>query len=167
MSMPTAAAPLPPPRASVAASLAELAVAMEAEWKAALSGGARRASGGGAEDDKGGEDVVCSAVGRCVRALADAADATAEEQTTADGGRPVDVRRASFSVFAPPSIEALVLSSIFWREQQEAHESLSSKKKKKKSGRRRRTRVGARRQAGSRRGASRPSHGRAVDLGAP
>ena len=91
--MPTAAAPLPPPRASVAASLAELAVAMEAEWKAALSGGARRASGGGAEDDKGGEDVVCSAVGRCVRARADAADATAEEQTTADGGRPVDVSR--------------------------------------------------------------------------
>ena len=88
--MPDGAAP---PRASVAASLAELAAAMQAEWKAALSGGARRASGCGAEGDKGGEDAVCSAVGRGVRALADAADATAEEQTTADGGRPVDVRR--------------------------------------------------------------------------
>ena len=94
MPMPAAAAaPLPPPRASVAASLAELAAAMQVEWKAALSGGARRASGGGAEDDKGGDDAVRSAVARCVRALADAADATAEEQTTADGGRPVDVSR--------------------------------------------------------------------------
>lgn len=113
MSMPTDAAPLPAPRASVAASLAEIAAAMHAEWKAALSGGARRASGDGAEDDKGGEDVVCSAVGRCVRALADAADATAEEQTTADGGRPVDVSLFVFSLLL--SIKALVLSSISYR----------------------------------------------------
>lgn len=88
------APPAPPPHASVAASLAELAAGMQAEWQAALSGGARRTSGGGAEGEKGCDDdnnAVCSAVARCVGALADAADATAAEQTTADGGRPVDV----------------------------------------------------------------------------
>ena len=95
-SMP-AAAPGAPPHASVAASLAELAAAMQAEWQAAISGGARRASGGGAEAERGGDDnSVRSAVARCVRALA---DATAAEQTTADGGRPVDVRSAAVSVF--------------------------------------------------------------------
>ena len=85
--MPLPPLPPPPPHASVAASLAELTAAMQEEWEAALSGGTRRASGGGAE----GGDAVGSAVARCVRALADAADATAAQQTTADGGRPVDV----------------------------------------------------------------------------
>ena len=93
----------PPPHASVAASLAELAAAMQRERNSSLSGGSPRASGGGAEGEKGGDGgddtAVGSAVARCVRALADAADATAAEQTTADGGRPVDVRRASVSLF--------------------------------------------------------------------
>ena len=170
-----AAAPLPPPpppppHASVAASLAELAAAMQEEWKAPLSGGAPMASGGGAGGEKGGDDddAVRSAVARCVRALADAADATAAEQTTADGGRPVDVRRAFCFCFSFSFIVSFLISrarkltnppgpSLF-------SQHARNKKKTKKTGRRRRARVGARCQAGSRRGASRPSRGRAVDL---
>ena len=140
MSMPAAAPLQSPPYASVAASLSELAAEMQAEWEASLSGCARRPSGAGEEVDKGGDDdMVGSAVARCVRALAHAADATAAEQTTADGGRPVDVRGASaflllccFDPLETPCLELDLDSKKLSR----IPSPLSLKKKKKKKNRR-------------------------------